>query len=122
MVNCQASTGAGYVIRRILRRAVRYYFSYLDRKEPLLHLLVPVLAKQFETVFPELQQQVGFVSKVVLEEENGFLKTLDNGLKKLESLPIQHYNAEAEIIDGDQYSADSVKANYIHNKKAEFIH
>ncbi|HOY40531.1 MAG TPA: alanine--tRNA ligase, partial [Chitinophagales bacterium] len=70
-----SNTGAGYVIRRILRRAVRYYFSYLDRKEPLLHLLVPVLAKQFETVFPELQQQVGFVSKVVLEEENGFLKT-----------------------------------------------
>jgi alanyl-tRNA synthetase len=56
---------------------------YLDRKEPLLHLLVPVLAKQFETVFPELQQQVDFVSKVVLEEENGFLKTLDNGLKRL---------------------------------------
>jgi alanyl-tRNA synthetase len=78
-----SNTGAGYVIRRILRRAVRYYFSYLDRKEPLLHLLVPVLAKQFETVFPELQQQVGFVSKVVLEEENGFLKTLDNGLKRL---------------------------------------
>ena len=44
-----------------------------------------------------------------------------DGLKKLESLPIQHYNAEAEIIYGDQYSADSVKANYIHNKKAEFI-
>jgi alanyl-tRNA synthetase len=78
-----SNTGAGYVIRRILRRAVRYYFSYLDRKEPLLHLLVPVLAKQFETVFPELQQQVDFVSKVVLEEENGFLKTLDNGLKRL---------------------------------------
>jgi alanyl-tRNA synthetase len=77
------NTGAGYVIRRILRRAVRYYFSYLDRKEPLLHLLVPVLAKQFENVFPELQQQVDFVSKVVLEEENGFLKTLDNGLKRL---------------------------------------
>ena len=78
-----SNTGAGYVIRRILRRAVRYYYSFLDRKEPLLHLLVPVLAKQFETVFPELQQQVGFVSKVVLEEENGFLKTLDNGLKRL---------------------------------------
>ena len=78
-----SNTGAGYVIRRILRRAVRYYYSFLDRKEPLLHLLVPVLAKQFETVFPELQQQVDFVSKVVLEEENGFLKTLDNGLKRL---------------------------------------
>ena len=72
-----------WLLARFLRRAVRYYFSYLDRKEPLLHLLVPVLAKQFETVFPELQQQVDFVSKVVLEEENGFLKTLDNGLKRL---------------------------------------
>ena len=79
-----SNTGAGYVIRRILRRAVRYYFSYLDRKEPLLHLLVPVLAKQFEHVFPELQSQVEFVSKVILEEENSFLKTLDNGLKRLD--------------------------------------
>jgi len=78
-----SNTGAGYVIRRILRRAVRYYYSYLDVKEPLLHKLVPVLAKQFESVFPELQQQVDFVSKVVLEEENGFLRTLENGLNRV---------------------------------------
>ena len=52
-----SNTGAGYVIRRILRRAVRYYYSYLDYKQPLLYQLVPVLAKQFENVFPELQQQ-----------------------------------------------------------------
>ena len=78
-----SNTGAGYVIRRILRRAVRYYFSYLDRKEPLLHLLVPVLAEQFANVFPELKSQQDFVSKVILEEENSFLKTLDNGLKRL---------------------------------------
>lgn len=81
-----SNSGAGYVIRRILRRAVRYYFSYLDRKEPLLHLLVPILAKQFENVFPELQKQVDFVSRVVLEEENAFLKTLDNGLKRLDHI------------------------------------
>ncbi len=78
-----SNTGAGYVIRRILRRAVRYYFSYLDRKEPLLHLLVPVLAEQFANVFPELKAQQDFVAKVILEEENSFLKTLDNGLKRL---------------------------------------
>jgi alanyl-tRNA synthetase len=89
-----SNTGAGYVIRRILRRAVRYYFSYLDRKEPLLHLLVPVLAKQFETVFPELQQQVGFVSKVVLEEENGFLKTLEKGINRL---TIHFYDYEKKV-------------------------
>ena len=59
-----------------LRRAVRYYYSYLDYKQPLLHQLVPVLAKQFENVFPELQKQVDFVSKVVKEEEDAFLRTL----------------------------------------------
>lgn len=91
-----SNTGAGYVIRRILRRAVRYYFSYLDRKEPLLHLLVPVLAKQFEGVFPELQSQVDFVAKVVLEEENSFLKTLDNGLKRLDII----IKDADKIIDG----------------------
>ena len=81
-----SNTGAGYVIRRILRRAVRYYFSYLDKKEPLLHLLVPVLATQFENVFPELKKQELFVAKVILEEENAFLKTLDNGLKRLDNI------------------------------------
>ncbi|MEO7306540.1 MAG: alanine--tRNA ligase, partial [Ferruginibacter sp.] len=70
-----SNTGAGYVIRRILRRAVRYYYSYLDYKQPLLHQLLPVIAKQFEAVFPELTQQVDFVSKVVKEEEDAFLRT-----------------------------------------------
>src|SRR5215203_101851 len=70
-----SNTGAGYVIRRILRRAVRYYYSYLDHKQPLLVQLVPVLARQFETVFPELQQQLDFVSRVVKEEEEAFLRT-----------------------------------------------
>ncbi|MFZ1454367.1 MAG: alanine--tRNA ligase, partial [Ferruginibacter sp.] len=60
-----SNTGAGYVIRRILRRAVRYYYSYLEYKQPLLHQLLPVIAKQFETVFPELTQQLDFVGKVV---------------------------------------------------------
>ncbi|MEZ5026858.1 MAG: alanine--tRNA ligase [Chitinophagales bacterium] len=91
-----SNTGAGYVIRRILRRAVRYYFSYLDRKEPLLHLLVPVLAKQFEHVFPELKNQETFVAKVILEEENAFLKTLENGLKRLDNI-IQE---STKTIDG----------------------
>lgn len=81
-----SNTGAGYVIRRILRRAVRYSYSYLHYKQPLLHQLVPVLAKQFEEVFPELQQQVDFVSKVVKEEEEAFLRTLEKGLKKMDEL------------------------------------
>lgn len=84
-----SNTGAGYVIRRILRRAVRYYYSYLDYKQPLLTQLVPVLAKQFENVFPELQKQVDFVSKVVKEEEDAFLRTLEKGLKKVDDLIAQ---------------------------------
>jgi alanyl-tRNA synthetase len=81
-----SNTGAGYVIRRILRRAVRYYYSYLEYKQPLLTQLVPVLARQFETVFPELHKQVDFVSKVVKEEEEAFLKTLEKGLKRVDDL------------------------------------
>ena len=76
-----ANTGAGYVIRRILRRAVRYYYSYLDYKEPLLYQLVPQLSKQFENVFPGLKEQQIFVEKVIREEEEAFLRTLDKGIK-----------------------------------------
>ena len=79
-----SNNGAGYVIRRILRRAVRYYFSFLDVKKPLLHELVPVLGAQFSKVFPELEQQADFVKKVVFEEEAGFLRTLDSGLSRLD--------------------------------------
>jgi alanyl-tRNA synthetase len=81
-----SNTGAGYVIRRVLRRAVRYYYSYLDHKQPLLHQLVPVLAAQFENVFPELHKQSEFVKRVVKEEEEAFLRTLDKGLKKIDEL------------------------------------
>src|SRR6478735_5956560 len=81
-----SNTGAGYVIRRILRRAVRYYYSYLDYKHPLLHQLVPVLAKQFENVFPELFKQEDFVAKVIKQEEEAFLKTLEKGLKRIEDI------------------------------------
>jgi alanyl-tRNA synthetase len=81
-----SNTGAGYVIRRILRRAVRYYFSYLDYKQPLLCQLMPLLAHQFENVFPELQKQIDFVTKVVKEEEEAFLRTLDKGLKRIEEI------------------------------------
>lgn len=77
---------AGYVIRRILRRALRYGYSYLNFKEPFMCKLVPVLAQQFAQVFPELQAQVEFVSKVVEEEEKTFLRTLEQGLKRLDTI------------------------------------
>jgi alanyl-tRNA synthetase len=81
-----SNTGAGYVIRRILRRAVRYYYSYLNYTNPLLHQLIPGLAAQFSHVFPELQQQQDFVRKVVQEEEESFLRTLEKGLRKMDDL------------------------------------
>ena len=92
-----SNTGAGYVIRRILRRAVRYYYSYLDYKQPLLHQLLPVIANQFETVFPELFQQKDFVTKVIKEEEEAFLRTLEKGLKKMDEIIV---NTENKIISG----------------------
>ena len=72
---------AGYVIRRILRRAVRYAYTFLNLKEPFLNQLVPVLADQFNGVFDELYLQKDFVQKVVLEEEVSFLKTLEQGIR-----------------------------------------
>lgn len=91
-----SNTGAGYVIRRILRRAVRYYYSYLNYKQPLLFQLIPVIADQFKNVFPELYQQLDFVCKVVKEEEDAFLKTLDKGLKRMDDI----IKNSGMVIDG----------------------
>lgn len=92
-----ASGGAGYVIRRILRRAVRYYYSFLEIKEPFLNKIVPLLADEFAEVFPELKAQQDFVQKVILEEERSFLRTLENGLKRLDTI-----EAKDGIISGEE--------------------
>jgi alanyl-tRNA synthetase len=92
-----SNTGAGYVIRRILRRAVRYYYTYLDSKKPLLFQLVPILATQFSEVFPELAAQEEFVIKVVKEEEDSFLRTLDKGLKRIDELM---KTSNSSVIEG----------------------
>ncbi|HAN38058.1 MAG TPA: alanine--tRNA ligase, partial [Chitinophagaceae bacterium] len=97
-----SNTGAGYVIRRILRRAVRYYYSYLDYKQPLLFQLVPVLAAQFERVFPELHQQLDFVSKVVKEEEDAFLRTLEKGLKRINDILATEKASGSGSINGKE--------------------
>jgi alanyl-tRNA synthetase len=81
-----SNTKAGYVIRRILRRAVRYGYTYLNFKEPFLHLLIPSLAQQFKGVFDELIAQEAFVAKVIYEEELSFLRTLSSGLIRLDNL------------------------------------
>ena len=75
---------AGYVIRRILRRAVRYSYTFLNVKEPFMYQLVEVLCNQMGDAFPELKSQQKLITKVVQEEENSFLRTLSEGLKKLD--------------------------------------
>jgi alanyl-tRNA synthetase len=88
---------AGYVIRRILRRAVRYGYTYLGFNAPFMCKLVPVLAEQFFDVFPELKDQQEFVAKVIMEEEASFLRTLENGLKLFEQIKL---NAKDKMIAG----------------------
>ncbi|MEL6657544.1 MAG: alanine--tRNA ligase [Bacteroidota bacterium] len=78
--------GAGYVIRRILRRAVRYYYSFLNVKQPLLYKLVPVLVQEMGESFPELAAQQEQIAKIIESEEKTFLNTLENGLKRFASL------------------------------------
>ncbi|MEH3115234.1 alanine--tRNA ligase [Pedobacter terrae] len=86
---------AGYVIRRILRRAVRYAYTFLNFKEPFLNQLVPLLAEQFKGVFDELISQQDFVQKVVLEEEVSFLRTLSIGIQRFEK-----YQAANSMVEG----------------------
>ncbi len=76
---------AGYVIRRILRRAVRYGYTFLNFQEPFLYKLVKVLAAQMGDTFPELKTQQDLIEKVIKEEENSFLKTLGNGISRFET-------------------------------------
>jgi alanyl-tRNA synthetase len=94
-----SNTGAGYVIRRILRRAVRYGFTFLNFKEPFIYKLVGVLGNQLKDVFPELEQQKDYVSKVILEEETSFLRTLEKGLKRIEGLTAISGEQAFELYD-----------------------
>ncbi|MBX7107172.1 MAG: alanine--tRNA ligase [Chitinophagales bacterium] len=79
-----SNTGAGYVIRRILRRAVRYSYSFLHIHEPVLFELVKILASEFGDVFPEIISQQAFVARVIEEEETSFLKTLSDGIRRFD--------------------------------------
>ncbi len=84
-----SNTGAGYVIRRILRRAIRYGFTFLDTKEPFINKLVEVLANQMGEFFPEIKSQQQLVTNVIREEEASFLRTLDQGLQLLENVVLE---------------------------------
>ncbi|MBW2962372.1 alanine--tRNA ligase [Mesonia aestuariivivens] len=81
-----SNNGAGYVIRRILRRAIRYGFTFLNQKEPFIYKLVATLSQQMGTAFPELKKQKNLCENVIREEENSFLNTLDQGLVLLDQI------------------------------------
>ena len=95
-----SNTGAGYVIRRILRRAIRYGFTFLNIKEPFINKLVEVLADQMGEFFPEIKSQQQLVTNVIREEEASFLRTLDLGLQLLDKV----------ILDSDKKSISGEKA------------
>jgi alanyl-tRNA synthetase len=90
---------AGYVIRRILRRAVRYGYTFLNFREPFMHELLPLLSEQFRGVFDELGSQQEFIARVIREEEASFLRTLESGLKRLDQVKADLASNE-KTIDG----------------------
>jgi alanyl-tRNA synthetase len=92
-----SNNGAGYVIRRILRRAVRYQYQFLGIKEPFMCKLTLLIAESFKTVFPELHAQKDFVSKVIREEELSFLRTISNGMAILNT----KFDTDEKVISGD---------------------
>jgi len=81
-----SNTGAGYVIRRILRRAIRYGYQFLDLKEPFIYQLVPSLSNNFTGVFQEISLQEDFIKKIIQEEEISFFRTLSSGIKRMEEI------------------------------------
>lgn len=104
-----ASNKAGYVIRRILRRAVRYSYQTLGFKEPFFNQLVPLLAEQFKGVFNNLFEQKDFVQKVILEEENSFLKTLEQGIRKFEDFTsVEQYHGGIVAVHPESEIRDSI--------------
>lgn len=94
-----SNTGAGYVIRRILRRAIRYGFTFLDTKEPFMFKLVATLVKQMGDSFPELKAQKNLITNVIREEESSFLRTLDQGLILLDNVIA---SAKGDTISGEK--------------------
>ncbi|CAM3749093.1 alanine--tRNA ligase [Mucilaginibacter galii] len=109
---------AGYVIRRILRRAVRYSYQYLGFKEPFLNQLVPLLAEQFKGVFDELYSQKDFVQKVVLEEEFAFLRTLESGLRRFNTyFDISNEQGIVTHIDEDISEHVKIKRENIESRR-----
>ncbi len=91
---------AGYVIRRILRRAIRYNYTFLNQKEPLIHHLVNTLSDVLGSAFPEIEKQRDLIQKVILDEEKAFLRTLDSGIKLLDTLMAEAKAGNITIVSG----------------------
>jgi alanyl-tRNA synthetase len=91
---------AGYVIRRILRRAVRYGYTFLNFREPFIYRLVPVLRDQMGDAFPELKAQESLIMKVIREEEESFLRTLETGLKLLDGIMQKVKSSGKTVVEG----------------------
>lgn len=94
-----SNTGAGYVIRRILRRAIRYGFTFLGQKKPFIYRLVKVLGNKMGDAFPEIREQKNFLENVIKEEENSFLRTLEQGLILLERVMQQ---TKGSVVSGEK--------------------
>ncbi|MGE8432195.1 alanine--tRNA ligase [Chryseobacterium joostei] len=94
--------GAGYVIRRILRRGISYSYRFLGMKEPFLYQLVAVLQEQMGAVFPELEKQGKLVSEVIKSEEESFLKTIENGLIRVEKLIQQTIADNLKVLPSEE--------------------
>jgi len=91
---------AGYVIRRILRRAVRYSYTFLGQKEAFLYKLLPVLIENMGDAYPELETQKVLIEKVIIEEEESFLRTLETGIRLLDKITSETAAEGHKVIDG----------------------
>lgn len=97
-----SNNGAGYVIRRILRRAIRYGYQILNLKEPFLNKLIPTLVKEMGYAFPELIKQEKLIIKVIKEEELSFLRTLEQGIKRLNNICSNLKSKKEKTISGNE--------------------
>ena len=94
--------GAGYVIRRILRRGISYSYRFLEMKEPFLYKLVAVLKEQMGAFFPELEKQGTLVTEVIKSEEESFLKTIETGLIRVEKLIQQTIGSQSKVLPSEE--------------------
>ncbi len=97
-----SNTGAGYVIRRILRRAVRYAYTFLNFREPFMADILPVLIDIMGDNFTEIEKQSTLISKVITEEESSFLRTLETGIARLDQVIIEHESIDSKVVHGKQ--------------------